>query len=334
MEIDRSANPMYLNDYLTYLDVIRGRAKRTVTEYYNDVSLYLRWLHCTHAKRPLTDMDALELTEIPFSDVEWASVSVLYDYIRYLRDIRGNTVRSVSRRLSAVRSFYRYLTKTKGLLQTDPCTSLELPTVKKALPRFLTLAESKRMLETVEEAPSQDALRDYCIVTLFLNCGFRLSELVGMNVGDVDFFDRRVRVLGKGSKERIVYLNDACLSALHEYIGSRENPPEEPNALFLSRNHRRISKRRVQQIVENALTGAGLAGRGLSTHKLRHTAATLMYQHGHVDTLTLKEILGHQSIATTEIYTHLSSQQRQDAVDSNPLAGERMHTPEPEGKKK
>ena len=178
------------------------------------------------------------------------------------------------------------------------------------------------MLEQTAEMPSADPLRDYCIVTLFLNCGFRLAELVGMNVGDIDFYNRQVRVLGKGSKERIIYLNDACLEALDEYIRSRENPPEEPNALFLSRNHRRISRRRVQQITEQALTASGLAGRGLSTHKLRHTAATLMYQHGHVDTLTLKEILGHASIATTEIYTHLSSEQRQNAIDSNPLAGE------------
>jgi len=324
-EIDRSANPMYLNDYLTYLDVIKGRAQRTVVEYYRDVAMFLRWLHCTCTKRPPDEADDILLTDIPFSDVESVTVATLYDYIRYLRDTRGNTPRSVTRRLSAVRSFYRYLTKTKGALENDPCQNLELPSVKKALPRFLTLAESQRMLETVEEMPSHDTLRDYCIVTLFLNCGFRLSELVGMNVGDVDFYERQVRVLGKGSKERYVYLNDACLAALHEYIHARDNPPEEPNALFLSRNHRRISKRRVQQIIEHALAGAGLAGRGLSTHKLRHTAATLMYQHGHVDTLTLKEILGHQSIATTEIYTHLASQQRQDAIDSNPLASERRH---------
>lgn len=325
MEIDRSANPSYLNDYLTYLDVIRGRAKRTVAEYYHDVSLFLRWVHADRANISLDATDSIPLTEIPFSEVQAVKAENLYDYIRYLRDTRKNTPRSVSRRLSAVRSFFRFLTKNRGLLESDPCASLELPTVHKALPRFLTLNESKRMLDQLETKDSGDTLRDYCIVTLFLNCGFRLSELVGMNVGDVDFYERRVRVLGKGSKERIVYLNDACLAALHDYIPSRENPPDEPNALFLSRNHRRISKRRVQQIVENALTAAGLAGRGLSTHKLRHTAATLMYQHGHVDTLTLKEILGHQSIATTEIYTHLSGEQRQNAIDSNPLAGERMH---------
>lgn len=326
MEIDRTNIPLFLNDYLTYLDVIRGKAKRTVTEYYNDICLFLRWLHCKNQKRPLSEAGETEIADLPFSEIEAVTVSVLYDYIRYLRDDRGNTPRSVSRRLSAVRSLFKYLTKTKGMLQTDPCQNLELPAVKKALPRFLTLEESQRMLHTAEnEQDSPEKLRDYCIITLFLNCGFRLAELVGMNKGDVDFFNRQIRVLGKGSKERIVYLNDACLSALQDYLAARENPPEEPNALFLSRNHRRISRRRVQQIVENHLTAAGLGGKGLSTHKLRHTAATLMYQHGSADMLTLKEILGHQSISTTEIYTHLSSRQRQDAIDSNPLAGEHLH---------
>ena len=324
MEIDRAANPMFLNDYLTYLDVIRGRAQRTVVEYWQDNCIFLRWLACRLSGKPASDADSADISGLTGSDMQQVTVSVLYDYIRYLRDDRKNTPRSVARRLSAVRSLFKYLTKTKGILAADPCQNLELPSVKKNLPHFLTLEESKRMLESAEEMPSADNLRDYCIVTLFLNCGFRLSELVGMNVGDVDFFTRTVRVLGKGSKERIVYLNDACLAALHEYIGSRENPPEEPRALFLSRNHRRISKRRVQQIIENMLMASGLAGRGLSTHKLRHTAATLMYQYGNADILTLKEILGHASISTTEIYTHLASQQRQDAIDSNPLAGEKM----------
>lgn len=326
MEIDRTQIPLFLSDYLTYLDVIRGKAKRTVTEYYNDICLFLRWLHCVNAQKSAADVGETDITDLPFSEIEAVTVSVLYDYIRYLRDTRGNTPRSVSRRLSAVRSLFKYLTKTKGMLKADPCQNLELPTVKKALPRFLTLEESQRMLHTAEEEKdSPEKLRDYCIITLFLNCGFRLAELVGMNVGDVDFFNRQIRVLGKGSKERIVYLNDACLSAIQDYLAKRENPPEEPNALFLSRNHRRISRRRVQQIVENHLTAAGLGGRGLSTHKLRHTAATLMYQHGSADMLTLKEILGHQSISTTEIYTHLSSEKRQNAIDSNPLAGEHMH---------
>ncbi len=323
MDLHRDENPMFLNDYLTYLDVIRGRSARTVTEYYHDISLFLRWVYAERNRLSKDEIAEVKLSEISLELLKTVNVSLLYDYIRYLRDTRGNTPRSVSRRISAVRSLFRYLTKNKGLLQTDPCQSLELPTVKKALPKFLTLNESERMLEAVEQSQTPEALRDYCIVTLFLNCGFRLSELIGMNVGDVDFYNRQVRVLGKGNKERIVYLNDACLASISEYISARENPPEEPSALFLSRNHRRISKRRVQQIVEQALQAAGLGGRGLSTHKLRHTAATLMYQHANVDTLTLRDILGHQSIATTEIYTHLSSEQRQDAIDNNPLAGQR-----------
>lgn len=327
MEIDRSQLPLFFSDYLTYLDVIRGKAKRTVNEYYHDIDMFLRWMHCTLNKQPVSECADVDLSAVTAAEIERVTVSMLYDYIRYLRDVRGNTPRSVSRRMSAVRSLFRYLTKTKGMLTVDPCQSLELPVVKKSLPRFMTLEESLRMLKTAEENPSHDMLRDYCIVTLFLNCGFRLAELVGMNVKDVDFYNRQIRVLGKGSKERIVYLNDACLEAIRSYLDARENPPEEPDALFLSRNHRRISRRRVQQVVENMLNASGLAGRGLSTHKLRHTAATLMYQHGHVDTLTLKDILGHQSIATTEIYTHLSSEQRQNAIDSNPLAGERIRTP-------
>ncbi len=323
MNLHREDNPSFLNDYLTYLDVIRGRAERTVNEYYQDVTLFLRWLNGQNRHLSEEDSKNANLRDMTVDTLKNVTVASLYDYIRYLRDERGNTPRSVARRICAVRSLFRYLTKNRGVLQTDPCQNLEMPTVKKALPHFMTLEESQRMLETVEAEDTPDGLRDYCIITLFLNCGFRLSELVGMNVGDVDFYNRQIRVLGKGSKERIVYLNDACLASITEYLEARENPPQEPRALFLSRNHRRISKRRVQQIVENALNASGLGGKGLSTHKLRHTAATLMYQHAHVDTLTLRDILGHQSIATTEIYTHLSSTQRQDAIDRNPLAGER-----------
>lgn len=320
MELHRDENPMFLNDYLTYLDVIRGRSPRTVNEYYQDICRFLRWLAAPKGTEP----DDVEIRSFAVEQLQRVTVSVLYDYIRYLRDERGNTPRSVARRMCAVRSLFRYLTKTKGVLEQDPCQNLELPSVRKTLPHYLTLSESERLLDSADARPdSPEALRDYCIITLFLNCGFRLSELVGMNVGDVDFYERQVRVLGKGNKERIVYLNDACLSALHDYLRSRENPPQEPKALFLSRNHRRISRRRVQQIVENALQAAGLSGRGLSTHKLRHTAATLMYQHGGADTLTLRDILGHQSIATTEIYTHLADEQRQTAIDNNPLAGQR-----------
>ena len=190
---------------------------------------------------------------------------------------------------------------------------------KKALPKFLSLNESLRLLET---AGSTDSRRDYCIITLFLNCGMRLSELVGINIKDIDFYENRLKVLGKGNKERMVYLNTACVEALNSYLEIRSSNPkakDEP-ALFISNQNKRISKRRVQQIVETSLEAAGLGGKGITTHKLRHTAATLMYQYGDADVLTLKELLGHANISTTEIYTHLNNENVRQAVESNPLA--------------
>ena len=150
----------------------------------------------------------------------------------------------------------------------------------------------------------------------------RLSELVGINIRDIDFSEKRLKVLGKGNKERMVYLNSACIEALSTYLEDRSSnkKAESEPALFISNQNKRISKRRVQQIVENSLREAGLDGKGITTHKLRHTAATLMYQYGDADVLTLKELLGHASVSTTEIYTHLSDDNVRSAVESNPLA--------------
>ena len=188
------------------------------------------------------------------------------------------------------------------------------------MPKFLTLEESQRLLSS---ATDSESVRDYCILTLFLNCGIRLSELIGINISDIDFTENKMRVLGKGNKERMIYLNKACLNALNEYIPIRsQQVGTDEKALFISKQKKRISKRRVQQIVENALKAAGLSGKGITTHKLRHTAATLMYQYGDVDILTLKEVLGHSSISTTEIYTHLSNDVVRDAFESNPLASQ------------
>jgi site-specific recombinase XerD len=188
----------------------------------------------------------------------------------------------------------------------------------------MNLNESLTLLRTLTEQSDHRAhIRDYCILTFFLNCGIRLGELVGLNISSIDLAEAKMRVLGKGSKERIVYLNEACMTAVREYLFERIEVETSDPALFLSNQKKRISRRRVQQIVENSLKAAGLDGRGLSTHKLRHTAATLMYQYGHVDVLTLKSILGHESIATTEIYTHLSDTSVQEAMDHSPLSGVR-----------
>ena len=206
------------------------------------------------------------------------------------------------------------------MLKTNPVENLEVPSVRKSMPRYLTLEESLELLTHVDPAsPSYE--RDFCIVTLFLNCGMRLSELVGINLYDIR--DDTIKLLGKGNKERVIYLNDACRKALDAYLVKRKPAQgvKDRDALFLSSRGTRISPRRVEQIIEECLRNAGLSGQGYSPHKLRHTAATLMYQHGGVDIRVLKEILGHVSLSTTEIYTHVSDRQMEKAAKQSPLSG-------------
>lgn len=204
-----------------------------------------------------------------------------------------------------------------GLIEENPTKNLETPKKKKSLPKHLTLEESMKFLVTIGGVHKD---RDFCIMTIFLNCGLRLSELCGLNFKDIS--ENSIRVVGKGNKERIVYLNEACVNALNAYLKVRSNGEvKDKNALFISRLKTRISPKTVQWIVKSNLEKAGLAGKGLSTHKLRHTAATLMYQHGGVDIRVLQEILGHESLSTTEIYTHISSTQLENAAKKSPLAG-------------
>ncbi|MDE6775840.1 MAG: tyrosine-type recombinase/integrase, partial [Ruminococcus sp.] len=240
-------------------------------------------------------------------------------FIFYSADERGNAERARYRKVSALRSFFKYMTKITHNLETDPVKDIEIPSPKKSLPKFLSLDESRRLLDAADE---DEYIRDYCILTLFLNCGMRLSELVGIDTAHIDFNENRMKVLGKGNKERMVYLNNACIDSLKRYLEirlSNEKAAGEP-ALFISNRNKRISKRRVQQIIEYFVEKSGLDGKGITTHKLRHTAATLMYQYGDADVLTLKELLGHRNINTTEIYTHLADESVRNAVESNPLA--------------
>lgn len=324
MQIDRSDNPDFLNDYLTYISVVKGLAKSTVTVYFQDVRQFLRFLKLYRSNLPGVSPAMLPETSIrdlTIEDMRTVTLRDIHSYYSFIANECANRDKIRCRKATSLRSFFRYLTKQAMLLDYDPTTNLELSRPKHALPKYLNLNESLELLRKLTETGNpKEQLRDYCILTLFLNCGIRLGELVGLNLSSLDLSEKRMRVLGKGNKERIIYLNPACMSALHEYLFSRAEAETDDPALFLSNRGKRISRRRVQQIVEDALKAAGLDGRGLSTHKLRHTAATLMYQYGHVDVLTLKSILGHESISTTEIYTHLSDTSVQEAMDHSPLA--------------
>ncbi len=315
---NNSDNPEFLNNYLIHIKLVQMRSERTIQEYYLDIRLFLKFVQESRVNsgKDIEDVDISRMTE---SDLKTITITDIYNFIFYASDERHNADKARYRKVSSLRSFFKYLTKVTHTLEVDPIKDIDVAVPKKALPKFLSLNESMRLLEASD---SSDSKRDYCIITLFLNCGMRLSELVGINISDIDFYENRLKVLGKGNKERMVYLNSACVDALRKYLAIRRDDPKAANepALFISNQKKRISKRRVQQIVENTLQAAGLDGKGITTHKLRHTAATLMYQYGDADVLTLKELLGHASVSTTEIYTHLSDDNVRSAVESNPLA--------------
>ncbi len=309
--------PDFINEYWYHLTLVKAKSKRTAEGYLIDTRVFLRYIIYMNSDK--ANFDKIDISKFPVADLEKVKLQDIYEFIYFLHDERHNNDKTVARKISSIKSLFKYLTKQAMLIQNDPTTNLELPSLKKSLPKYLTLEESQNLLEQAAESPINSP-RDYCIITLFLNCGMRLSELVGMNIPDINFNEKKVKILGKGNKERIVYLNDACITAINEYIESRENSVIDPKALFLSKRGRRISRRRVEQIVEQLLRQSGLSGKGITVHKLRHTAATLMYQYGKVDILTLKEILGHESTSTTEIYTHLSDSILQDAANNSPLS--------------
>ena len=312
--------PRYLNEFFTYQRVVKIKAERTLESYYIDLRLFLRYIKLTKGGiDPKTPISQITISDVPLELVRDFTKLDILNYLSYVATERNNTAKTRHRKLASLKVFYKCLYRDLNLIPDDPTKDVDYPKMHEHLPKFLTLDDSIKLLENMsDEDPFY--YRDYCIITLFINCGMRLSELVGLNIQDINLDERTMRLLGKGNKERIIHINDACADALVKYISERKQSQEEPNALFLSKRGTRITNRRVQQVVDNALKDSNLDNQGYSTHKLRHTAATLMYQHGNVDTLILKEILGHKSISTTEIYTHISNESLKEAMDASPLA--------------
>ena len=312
--------PPIIRDFLTYNEVIKGKSSKSVAEYYLDLQTFFRYLLIIRGKADQkTPFEEIDISCVDAELIRSVTISDLYAFIVYCKDERGNNAATRARKTSTLRIFFKYLTSQIHLLENNPAEMLESPKVKSGLPKHLSIEDSLELLSVVD-GPNKE--RDYCILTLFLNCGMRLSELCGLNLSDIHS-DGTLRLLGKGNKERIVYINDACDAAIKAYLAVRPNDGIEfgdRNALFISRNKRRLSNKTVQHIVKTYLEKAGLGGQGYSTHKLRHTAATLMYQHGNVDIRVLKDILGHSNLGTTQIYTHISDTQIKNAIDSNPLS--------------
>jgi len=325
----RASFPPLIRDFARYKDVVQGCSKKTVSEYLLDLRTFCRWLVASRASLPTEgeEFEAADLTGLDTDFFAGVSTGEVYDFLSYVRNGRDNETRSMARKLSAIKQFYKFCTSRQHLFENNPAGDIETPKLKKSLPKYLSVEESLDLLNAVNgDAESKNRERDYCILTLFLNCGIRLSELAGISLPDLDKELRSMRVTGKGAKERIVYLNDACRAAIAAYLPVRMQTPAKKkgeSALFLSGQGNRISVKTVQWMVKKYLGEAGLEYKNYSTHKLRHTAATLMYQSGEVDIRVLKDILGHEQLNTTQIYTHVSNEHMEQAMQNNPLSGVR-----------
>lgn len=307
-----------LKEYLYYQQTIRQKSPKTVDEYFLDLRTFFRFMKLNRKLVPAdADFESITIDDIDLPFLKKIDLTDAYEYMNYLQRERNNNPSSRSRKCSSLKGFFKFITQKKHYLDKDPMEELETPKQKKALPKYLTLEQSIELLNAID---GDNRERDYAIITLFLNCGLRVSEMAGLNYTDIRT-DNTIRVLGKGNKERIIYLNSACTTAINDYMRVRPvDDVKDKTALFISRNHRRMSVKTIQAMVYKYLEKIGLSAQGYSCHKLRHTAATLMYQHGGVDVRVLKEVLGHENLGTTEIYTHLSNEQMKNAAESNPLA--------------
>ena len=322
--INTEGNPSFLNSFLDYTATILNKSPATVKEYNYDISRFLKFI-MYHLK--LTDeknIDNIDIHNMDVSILNNLKLDDIHAYLFYLTNTFQSKPATRARKASSIRVFFKYLSQKANLIENNPALNLETPKLGKRMPKYLSLDDSKKLLAVVNnDEKDRNKERDYAIITLFLNCGMRLSELVGINLKDIDFNENKLNVTGKGNKERTIYLNKACVNAINNYLEVKQKngiKQGDSDALFLSERLERISNRTVQHIVKQELLKAGLDTNKYSVHKLRHTAATLMYRYGNVDIRALQELLGHESISTTQIYTHVDNQQIRNAVEDNPLA--------------
>lgn len=328
MNSNTSDLPELVRQYLFYMQTIKGRSIRTTDGYAIDLRMFFRFMKkYRNIVKDSTPDEEIKINDIDKDFIRSITLMDVYEFLNYTMRNRSNNARTRARKVSSLRGFFKYLTVNTQILDENPLEHLETPAIQKSLPKYMTVEQSESLLDTAAYQDSQSRLRDYCILTLFLNCGMRLSELVGINLSDFDLKSGSLRLLGKGNKERIIYLNSACKDSIDKYLTERNSIKNivDKSALFLSYpTGKRLGARRVQLIVSDMLKLAGLDNMGLSTHKLRHTAATLLYQQGHVDILVLKELLGHVNVGTTEIYTHVSNEKVKESVAKNPLSAKKI----------
>ena len=326
--------PIILREFLSYHETIKGQSKLTIQEYYLDLRMFLRFMKLVKNEMPYdTDLDTISIRDVDIDFIRSISTTDIYDFLSYLANDRvknpdsyseetGINAAARARKLSSLKSFYKYLTIRTKLLTENPVQDMEYPKIRKSLPKYLTLEESRKLIQSVD---GPNRTRDIAILMIFLNCGIRRSELVGLNITDI--YADHIRVLGKGNKERIVYMGSSCKAAIDAYMVERNQMILSDNrALFGSRDHNRISVTAVHRLVKKHILEAGLDPERFSAHKLRHTAATLMLQNG-VDVRTVQEVLGHEHLNTTQIYTHIENTELKVAADVNPISKIKVEKP-------
>lgn len=327
--INRDENPDFLNAFLDYSTIILNKSPNSIKEYNYDLSFFFKYIKMHFKLTNCDDIKKVEINDLTIDVVNKIKIDDIHSFLGYLTSTYHSKPATRARKISTIRIFFKYLSQEASdefRIDHNPALTLKTPKKEKRLPKYLSLNDSQKLLEASKDEDDKNNVRDYAITTLFLNCGMRLSELVGINLTDIDLHEGKLTVIGKGNKERTIYLNQACINAISDYIkvrpkmGIPHDKKNSENALFLSSRKTRISNRTIQYIIKQELKRAGLDSKKYSVHKLRHTAATLMYQYGQVDIRALQEILGHESISTTEIYTHVSNEQARDALERNPLA--------------
>ena len=312
--------PNFVKDFLIYMQNIKNRSKSTIREYHYDLRDLFRFLKLYKIDKikfdNITDelIDKTDIVNLNNDFIRKIELTDLYEYFNYISNMRSDKPATRARKIAAIKSFFNYVTFKQKILDKNPAVELETPKLGKRLPKYLSLDESVALLHSID---GKNEKRDTCIITLFLNCGLRLSELVAINFKDIK--GDVLNVIGKGDKERSIYLNESCRKALKEYIAVRPKDVKDHDALFISERGTRIGRRTVEMMVKKYITLAGLDPKKYSPHKLRHTAATLMHKYGGVDIRSLQQILGHESVSTTEIYTHVDSEQVKEALEKNPL---------------
>ena len=318
--------PAILREYAEYTVIVKGNSEKTICEYLLDLRTFFRFMitKWDDLDVSMDEFEKISIKRIGVEDIKRVTQKNIIEYLIFAGYKRENSPATRMRKLSALRSFFKYAHTKEHIIDVNPTADVDAPKKPTTLPKFLTVEEAVRLIDTVRnDKETKTRIRDYAIIVLFLNTGIRLSELVGLNLENIDTDITMIKVLGKGAKERIVYLNKAARSSLIEYLKLRLDPKHvrtSSNAVFLSGREERISNKTVQWMVQKYLKMAGLGAKGLSVHKLRHTAATLMYQSGKVDIRVLKDMLGHEQLNTTQIYTHVVDRNLEDAVDNNPLA--------------